>query len=471
MQLSMLAFRIKIKGMLKVQNELEKILANAEVARLIPTVAVSKKEERGTSSLLATLQIVPDFTKAVLSEAGASISKSTIITCYREVIFSSYKSDKKLRPDGVIELKTRNNVWRAIVESKIDNSDLDSEQIESYLDLAKEHSINAVITISNQFTPVPSHHPIKVSKVKTRSVGLFHFSWLSIMSKANLMSENNEIDDPEQSFIMKELVRYFDHPSSGMTQFTSMGRCWAEVCDDIHHDKALTKASENIKGVISVWNQFSRFLSLRLSSEDSVGQHVKLAISRAKAKDPEKHIQEDIEALISKKKLEANFDIPNAASQIKLVADFKGKSVHISMKINAPNDVSRATTSINWLTRQLKDINHDDIRLKALWPKSAKPTQKPLSECLNDPKVLLPENTNYLPVAFEVIKVLDLAGKYKGQKTFVDKVTAAVPDYYENVGQHLTKFVPKPPQVKKIATASVPHNEPTEELTTDLDPA
>ncbi len=453
------------------QSELEKILSNSEVARLIPTVAESKKEERATSSLLATFQIVPEFTKAVLAGAGASISKSTTITCYTEVIFNSSKSDKKPRPDGIIELKTRNNVWRAIVESKIGANELDADQIETYLDIAKDYGIDAVITLSNQFTPVPSHHPIKVSKIKTRNVGLFHFSWLSIMSKASLMSENNEIDDPEQSFIMKELVRYFDHSSSGMTKFTSMGKCWSEVCDDIHHNKTLTKSSENIKGVVSIWNQFVRYLSLKLSSEDSVGQQVKLAISRAKTKDPEKHIQEEIESLISKNTLGANFDIPNAASLIKLEADFKGKSVHISMKINAPDDVSRATTSINWLTRQLKDINHDDIRIKALWPKSAKPTQKPLSECLDDPKALLPENTNYLPVAFEVIKVLDLAGKYKGQRKFVEEVTTAVPAYYENVGQHLTKFVPKPPQVKKTTISSISHNEPSDELSTDLNPA
>jgi hypothetical protein len=38
-------------------------LARAEIARLIPTVADSKKEERVTSCLLASFMAVPDFAR------------------------------------------------------------------------------------------------------------------------------------------------------------------------------------------------------------------------------------------------------------------------------------------------------------------------------------------------------------------------------------------------------------------------
>lgn len=51
------------------------ILSSGQLARLIPTVADSKKEERATSCLLACFMAVPDFTKEVLSELGAPTGK------------------------------------------------------------------------------------------------------------------------------------------------------------------------------------------------------------------------------------------------------------------------------------------------------------------------------------------------------------------------------------------------------------
>lgn len=46
-------------------------LKSYDVARLIPTLPESKKEERATSLLLATFRVIPIYALSLLSEAGA----------------------------------------------------------------------------------------------------------------------------------------------------------------------------------------------------------------------------------------------------------------------------------------------------------------------------------------------------------------------------------------------------------------
>lgn len=75
---------------LKIRNA----LASGQLAKLIPTVSDSKKEERATSSLLASFMVVPTFAKEVLSEAGAPTGKRLKIKCYTEVTFKSFDKIK-----------------------------------------------------------------------------------------------------------------------------------------------------------------------------------------------------------------------------------------------------------------------------------------------------------------------------------------------------------------------------------------
>jgi len=50
-------------------------LKSWDVARLIPTLPESKREERATSILLATFRVVPAFALDMLKEAGAPQAK------------------------------------------------------------------------------------------------------------------------------------------------------------------------------------------------------------------------------------------------------------------------------------------------------------------------------------------------------------------------------------------------------------
>ncbi len=55
-----------------------------------------------------------------------------------------------LRPNNLLIITMGSRTWSASIESKIGNAELRRDQLEEYLDLAREVGIDAVITISNQ---------------------------------------------------------------------------------------------------------------------------------------------------------------------------------------------------------------------------------------------------------------------------------------------------------------------------------
>jgi len=433
-------------------SEITERLATGQYARLIPTVAESKKEERATSSLLASFMVVPGFAREVLSDAGAPVGKRIKIVCYTEVTFKNNEKTKGPRPDGLVIITSGSKQWTALIESKIGNADLTKEQIEEYLDLAKTHKINALITISNQFATTPTHHPVKVSKNKLRSVELYHFSWLSLKSKAVLLTANKSVDDPEQAYILSELVRYLDHDSSGVSSLTRMPSEWKDLCSSAQNGTALGKTSEVVGKAVSGWHQLLRHLSLNLSM--SIGQPVKIALSRAREKDAELNFSDDCTDLSQNNGFSTEFEIPNAASRIIFSADCLRRTINISMKLEAPKDKTRATASINWITRQLKGKGVENIGVRAYWPRRIPMTSASLAEATENPAALIPDGVSDLPTYLEIIRVVDLAARFKGAKTFVEDSSNKFPLFYQDVGQHLSKWVAKAPQVKEPESAS-----------------
>lgn len=414
-------------------------------ARLIPVVAESKKEERATSVLLSTFMMVPQYADAILSDAGAKIGSRSEIKCFTEVVFKN-DAQSKIRPDGLIIINRGQSVWSALVESKVGNNELSKEQIESYLDLAKEVGANALITISNQFAIVPTHHPVPVNKVKTRTVDLYHFSWLSLLSKATIMSSLKSVDDREQAFVLRELVRYLDHPFSGVSAMGAMNPEWKDVCNQIQQGAILKKTSPGIEATAISWQQLLRYLSLELSI--ATNSMVTVSLSRAQSKDASSLLQDDIAELTTKSSLSGSLTIPNAAGQLQLCTDFLRRVITLSIRVSAPEDRSRPTTSINWLTRQLKSSEDSDLLIKVIWPGRVADTQCVLKDAIENPGLLVPDGQKDIPKAFEVIRVVDLGGNFKGVKVFVESAKSAIPEFYHDVGQNLIKWVAPPPKTK-----------------------
>jgi len=120
------------------------------VARLIPISSASgieAQERRAASALLSVLSAVDEFGRALLKPLGAPTGK---IETFIEIPFKL--DGRSIRPDGIITVSRGGKTWAAIVEAKTSSSLLEREQVDTYLDLARELDFDAVLTLSNQYT-------------------------------------------------------------------------------------------------------------------------------------------------------------------------------------------------------------------------------------------------------------------------------------------------------------------------------
>jgi len=419
-------------------------LASGEKARLIPSVADTSRECRITSILLATMMSVEEYGKGLLGSLGVRVGKTSKIQGFTEVVFKGDPTNR-IRPDGLLIVKTGSKEWRAIIESKIGKAELNKEQIESYLDLCKEHSIDAVITISNLSVADSTHHPLQLNKIKLRNASVYHWSWMHLITEAIMWTKHHGVADHDQGYILSEFVRYLQHPSSGITSFDRMNSEWKDVCATIQSGMPVNKSGAEVTESVGSWHQFIRSLSLEMSV--AVGQSVTVPLRREHMQDPLKRFSDDCNALACDHALETEFDIPHAASRIRFSVDFKRRSVGCSMKLKAPEDRVRAKARINWILSQLKNVPEEGLIVKVIWPFRTPDTFATLSALKVNPDVALSDKTTSPPVAFEVIASKDLAGRFKGAQTFVQDTQGVILEFYERVGQHLREWVAPPPKV------------------------
>lgn len=423
-----------------------------EKARLIPSVADTSRECRISSILLATMMSVEEFGKGLLSSLGVKIGKTSKILGFTEVVFGG-DPQKRIRPDGLLIVRTGSKEWRALIECKIGKAELNKDQVESYLDLCKEHGIDAIITISNHSVADSTHHPLQLNKIKMRNVSVFHWCWMHLITDAIMWTKHYGVADRDQGYILSEFIRYLQHPSSGILSFDRMNSEWKDVCGAIQNGMPLNKSGVDVAECVNSWHQFVRAMSLEMSV--AVGQSVVVPLRREYLQDPLKRRTDDCASLATEHVLGAEFDIPHAASRIRFTVDFKRRSATCSMKLKAPEDRVRPRARINWLVSQLKNISDDGVLVKVSWPSRTPDTFGALTALKENPDIALSDKTTMPPTAFEIIVSRDLAGRFKGAQTFVQDTQGMLLDFYERVGQHLREWVAPPPKVSILDPGKV----------------
>lgn len=419
-------------------------LSSGDPARLFPALSEGNKEQRATSIFLSVLSAVPPFADVLLSQIGKNISSRTVVNTFTEIVFDQEAgSGRKDRPDGLIEIESRGKKWTALVEAKIGNNHLDIDQVERYLKLARENGIDAVITISNDFVTLPTHPPLKVSKSLLKKVSLFHFSWTSILTEAVLLHEKRTLRDGEQAFLIREFVRFFSHPSAGLSGYTTMPESWVTAIDRIQAGGKIPK-SDVAHSVVSAWHQEVRDLVLQMSRQIGVG--VELKLPRNHLNDPEKRLKDGIDALCETGALEEALSIPNAASDILLTADLRARCIRISMKLNAPKDKKTSKARLNWLLKQLKDTEEDTVQVGLNWVARAGTSYYSHAELEKRPEIAYENNTAREIRSFEITVTSKSARRFNGRKTFIEEIESMVPRFYEYLGQHLRAWSPSPPK-------------------------
>jgi len=428
-------------------------LDRGEPARLIPVTSDSNREARAASILLATMTAVPSFARELLSTLGQKMGARSGLRCYTEIRFKN-EQNIKLRPDGLIALDGgRGRTWSCIVECKIGNAELNTEQIESYLQIARQNNIDAVLTISNQYCALPTHSPVHVSKLLLRSVNLYHWSWVYLKTAAHLLL-NDDFDSPEQKYILSEFYRYFSHDSVGVNHFNRMNSDWRELVGQVIANATLSKSSPLVENTVAAWHQEVRDLCLLMSSK--VRRPVRLRLSRAHVGDPTERMRSDCDQLALSNQLSCTLDIPDAAAPIDVTANLKARSISVSMSLAAPKDKQRASSRLNWLLRQLTKSDPTDIYIRCNWPGRAAPTQASLVDARQKPDAPLNNIDSMAPVSFDVLLIRDIANKFSGPRTFIESLEAIVPHFYSEIGERLRAYIPPPPRLQELSQSSDP---------------
>jgi hypothetical protein len=427
-------------------------------ARLIPTAGIGgpgEQERRAASALLAVLSVVTEFQRALLKPLGAPKGR---VEAFCEVVFpldQRRPDGKSVRPDGLIEIRRGKKEWSILVEVKTGNNDLERGQVEQYLQVARTYDIEGgLLTVSNQIVPVKGHHPVKVNKQKYGRVPLHHLSWTRILTQAVLVKEHHGVNDPEQAWILGELVRYLTYEKSGVLSFAHMGPNWAAVRKALRKRNPLTE--EQARDVAMRWDQFLQYLCLDLTVQ--LGEVAAPLFSRKERKDPALRTTKVIQMIREDGELSGSVEIPHAAGPIELIVNLESGRAMAQIELDAPNRKT-AKGRLGWLTRQLGDVpknrtedrpvSAEDLDILAFYPYRSVPHTASLHRIRADPMHLL-RDRKLLPKAFTV-KLTRKVGMTmkKGPGGFVSDLERLLRDFYGEVVQGLHKWTPPAPRLPK----------------------
>jgi hypothetical protein len=414
------------------------------------------QERRASSVLLAVIQSVKEFGRAITAPMGAPAGR---MSTFIEVPFSH--GDKKLRPDGLIQVVYGSRTWTALVEVKTGRHDLLPGQIESYLDVARKQKFDALLTISNQVPAVPGVHPVQLPKLRSQAVKLHHLSWSQIRTEALVEQANKSVSDPDQAWILAEFIRYLEHPRSGAIDFDDMGPSWVHVRDraragTLHpRDKGAADVTDKFGGLIS-------FLALHLSRDLGIG--VRPIVSQAQLRDPARYLQEAVSEFADTSVLQGALRVPGAVAPVKITADLRAGLIHCAATVPAPRE-GRPATRVNWLVRQLRGAPGHLIIQPSVVGQRGRGPAKTLNEARDDPRSLAGDSGHELRSFTVSLSSASGPARGQGRGSFVDSVSVALDRFYGEVVQHVKPWTPVPPKIREddspevtepISTGEVP---------------
>ena len=420
-----------------------------EPARLIPVAGIKgarEAEDRATSALLSVMSVVPSFCRVLLVPLGCTSAKKARISAF---VKPGYRTDdgRLVIPDGLIRVEVgQRTAFEALVEVKTGLNKLGADQLNEYLEVAKGEGIDSVITISNEIAPSPGVHPTAGLRIRSNSrTQVHHLSWSLILAEAVKEHSHRGVADPEQAWILDELIRYLTHEKSGVVDFSDMGDNWPTVLEAAT-DGSLSRRSPEAAEICQRWDQLLRFATLKLGSE--IGADVTEVIPRAHRLNPQARNKEFVASMCSEGVLYGVLRVPDGAADLSVSVDLRARKITVSTQLAAPDDRT-PRAAIVWLVKQMK--NAPDSVLVDVYQKSGRiPATASLQQLRDDPKAGLPESKQP-PSKFLVRQqaTMGTGRRSTRKKGFIDSIIDSVIDFYANVFQDLQAFVPRAPALER----------------------
>lgn len=437
---------VKIIGLKK--DEFDDLVKNNSIqlrdARLIPSFKLG--DEVGLASvLLSSMRMIREFRRMIISDI--KMIRGGQFFAYNEVVFPQFKN---CRIDG-LAIKVKGGIIKdaAIFEMKNGSNEINKEQIEKYIDLARSCSIPRIITVSNQFVSEPTQCPVDVRSIK--SVELYHLSWSYILTLAHILLFDNDIniEDPDQVELMKEVVKYFEYNKSGICGFNQMKKGWKEIVERINLGSSIRLSDPDLDEAVVSWQQEEKDLALILSR--NLGVFVTSGETKYRG-DLSSRIKDDKKELISNKILSSVHKVKNAVSDIRIDVFFDKRIIEMSVTLKAPQD-KKIRGQLSWIKHQLGNCRKKNekifqkIQNEIIVGISLKNTSKSERVNIEDLDIIYGEIKDREIREFKVILIKDLGKKFSNCRKFVEIIEKMLIDYYSCVVQYLTKWEEPVPKI------------------------
>ena len=420
--------------------------------RLFPSVHIRGEEEaelRAAASLLSVIRAVSEFGRTFVGLAGGIASKTSRFSCYTEVPLKlrvSGKKPKELRPDGVIVATRGKTQWIAFVEIKVGKTDLEQDQLENYLLLAKQERVDALITVSHQAAQADDSPPVEIRG--RRRFPMVHFSWERLLSEAQHLSEQKAISDPDQKWTLDEWIRYVNDDASGIVSPPELGPRWSEVLKAARAN-TLEQSQEFLQDVARHWVGYLRKAAFKLRAD--LGVDVEVHMTRAERRDTSIQAENSVNA--QEGTLSGTLRIQDAAGDIRLEVDLRSRVVRYTMSVAAPTE-GLQKTRIRWVAKHLRskeDLAGLDGKINVDWEVRGLSTEARLSDYLDDSSVIcndkddIPVGRNTQPRSFKIICTRTLTrGRGRSSAPILEGISEGLRDYYHSIVQNIKPYQRKP---------------------------
>jgi hypothetical protein len=271
-----------------------------------------------------------------------------------------------------------------------------------------------------------------------------------VLTEAIVQHRFRGISDPDQAWILGELIAYLDSAASGAGGFEDMGDKWVAVRKGAH-DGTLRQNNPEARAVAERWEEFIQYLCLGLSQD--LGRSV--ISPRPRGQTAATRLDESVKQLAADGVLTGMLRVPDAIGDIRIRADLRARMTLTAATIDAPRE-GRAKPRINWLLRQLADAP-DDLRVEAAFPNARETTSALLSDAREQPdKLLYPPDRRREPRSFTITLSRPMGQKRgRAEGSFVRETRAQTFDFYRDILQSLKAWQARPPKLREPADADV----------------
>jgi hypothetical protein len=421
--------------------------------RLFPTIrigTIAEAETRATAALLATWRAVSEFGRVVVKLAGGPAGRPD---CYTEVPYEdrSQIPPATLRPDGLLVVTRAGKIWRCLVEVKVGSSPIEREQVEKYLQLARQEDVSALITISNE-AAINGGLPVAgVNKSLLKGVTVVHLSWERLLSEARLLRGQDRVEDTDQQWMLDEWIQYVSDPASRIVDPPSLGPRFGDVLTAAKEGN-LAGAALAVRDVCGHWDGFLQKVADRLRADLHVD--VCAAMTSAERQDNELRLRNLQSTAVNEGRLTGSLKVKNAASDITVDVLLSARAVRFGVEVKAPSE-GQQLTRLKWMTKQLTKAPPEAL-LHVQWDTKKLKSQARMAEalvdvaCLTRDVTLQPIPAEALPRAFSIEWTQDLQ-KGKGKAVVLDGIMADLEKFYGLVVEGIVAYVPKAPKLPAIA--------------------